>query len=145
MAAANGNVQIVEAICEVNSVDLNKKDVFGYTPLHLACYSLHENRVEVIKTLLSCKQIDANVSAKEEGYCFIALHLAVKARSKAVVDTLLNTNIDVGARSKEGWTPLHLAVKEKPANEEAKSIIRTLIKFINENCPQTINTPNEEK
>jgi ankyrin repeat protein len=144
-AAAYGNVEIVKIICKVEGIDLNLKDVFGYTPLHLACYSTHENRDEVIKTLLSCKEIDANVSARERGYNLTALHLAVKARSKDVVDALLNTNIDVDARSSGGWTPLHLAVKEKQANEEAKYIIRTLIKYINRNCPETINTPNEDR
>jgi hypothetical protein len=90
MAAANGNVEIVRALCEVDDVDLNKRDVFGYTPLHLACYSIHLNRDKVIKILLAYEQTDVNAVAKELGYYLTPLHLAVKAKSTEIVDMLLD-------------------------------------------------------
>ncbi len=160
MAAANGNVKIVKAICEVEDVDLNKKDVFGYTPLHLACYSLHENRDKVIKTLLSYKQIDANVSAKVEGYYLTALHLAVKAKSKDVVDMLLDWDpqrkndskvLDVDARSKFGMTAFHIAVKEalkakdQTERDECVTMIVGFIRFINKHSPEAINKSDKTK
>ncbi|CAK9221118.1 unnamed protein product [Sphagnum troendelagicum] len=120
MAAANGQVEIVTAICETPGVDFLAKDVFGYTPLHLACYSRHENKGEVVTKLL--ENIDANVAAKRKGFYFTALHLAVKAKSKDIVDMLLDWQgprglnfgkvLDVGAKDRFGLTALHLAVTE---------------------------------
>jgi hypothetical protein len=74
-----------------------------------------------MKTLLSYKQIDANVSAKVEGYYLIVLHLTIKAKSKDIVDMLLdwdpqhktnNKVLDVDVRSKFGLTMFHIVVKE---------------------------------
>jgi ankyrin repeat protein len=127
MAAANGQVDIVTAICHTPKVDFQAKDVFGYTPLHLACYSRSENKGEVITKLLE-KQVNPNVAAKEKGFYFTALHLAVKTKSKHIVDMLLDWNpsgpnsgkvLDVGAKSSSGLTALHLAVKEAIAVKEA--------------------------
>ncbi|KAH8968515.1 hypothetical protein BDL97_03G131500 [Sphagnum fallax] len=134
MAAANGQVDIVNAICDMkpSEVDFQAKDVFGYTPLHLACYPRSENNsenaLEVITRLL--ENIDPNVTAKEKGFYFTALHLAVKTKSKHIVDMLLDWNpnpggpnsgkvLDVGAKSSSGLTALHLAVKEAVAVKEA--------------------------
>jgi hypothetical protein len=127
MAAANGQVEIVNAICETPHVDFLAKDVFGYTPLHLACYSRHENKGEVVTKLL--ENIDANVAAKREGFYFTALHLAVKAKSKDIVDMLLDWQgprglnfgkvLDVGAKDRFGLTALHLAVTEAIAVQKA--------------------------
>jgi len=120
MAAANGQVEIVNEICKTPHVDFLAKDVFGYTPLHLACYSRHGNRGEVVTKLL--ENIDANVAAKREGFYFTALHLAVKAKSKDIVDMLLDWSpgrglnfdkvLDVRAKDRFGLTALHLAVTE---------------------------------
>jgi ankyrin repeat protein len=127
MAAANGQVDIVNAICHTRKLDFHAKDVFGYTPLHLACYSRSENKGEVITKLLE-KQINPNVAAKEKGFYFTALHLAVKSKSKHIVDMLLDWNpsgpnsgkvLDVGAKSSSGLTALHLAVKEAIAVKKA--------------------------
>jgi len=160
MAAANGNLQIVEAICKVKNVDLNKKDVFGYTPLHLACYSLHDNRDKVIKTLLSRKSIDANVVAKVEGYYLTALHLAVKARSNDVVDMLLDWDpqrkndskvLDVDARSRFRLTAFHIAVKEAlkakdpTERDDFVTMIVGFIRFMNKHSPEAINKRDKTK
>jgi ankyrin repeat protein len=131
MAAANGQVDIVDAICGMPSfqVDFLAKDVFGYTPLHLACYSRSKNRGEVITKLL--EKVDPNVMAKEKGFYFTALHLAVMTKSKVIVDMLLDWNpsgtnsgkvLDVGAKSSSGLTALHLAVKEAIAVKEAPKL-----------------------
>jgi ankyrin repeat protein len=169
MAATNGQWEIVKEICAVESVQVNLKDIFGYTALHLASLSPHPNRKLVIEQLME-KNVHDRIEANVESHAafpdpdgnYTPLHFAVRGNFKKVVEMLLewkpttgknkDSIIDVGARSKDGWTPLHLAVKEKLAKEEdkianakAKSIIRILIKFINKNCPETINTQNEEK
>jgi ankyrin repeat protein len=144
MAAANGQVDIVNAICDMkpSEVDFQAKDVFGYTPLHLACYPRSENNsenaLEVITRLL--ENVDPNVVAKEKGFYFTALHLAVKTKSKHIVDMFLDWNpnprgpnsgkvLDVGAKSSSGLTALHLAVKEAVAvNEELQKLKKEKIK-----------------
>jgi ankyrin repeat protein len=160
MAAANGNAEIVKAICGVADVDLNKRDVFGYTPLHLACYSTHPRRDEVIKILLASQFIDANVAAKAKGYYFTPLHLAVKAKSTDIVDMLLDwcpigknyrKVLDVDTKSNSGWTALHLAVRLKilEKDDEKKAdfvtMIVALIRFINTNIPESINKSDNTK
>jgi ankyrin repeat protein len=160
MAAANGNVDIVRVISRVANVDLNTRDVFGYTPLHLACYSTHPRRDEVIKILLGCKDIDANVTAKEAGYYFTPLHLAVKAKSIESVDVLLGWSpvdksyrkvLDVDTKSNSGWTALHLAVrlkileKDDEKKDDFKTMIVALIRFINSNIPESINKSDNTK
>jgi ankyrin repeat protein len=160
MAAANGNVEIVRAICAVPDIDLNKKDVFGYTALHLACYSTHPKRHEVVKLLLASPSIDANVAARAKGYYFTPLHLAVKAKSTGIVDMLLDwcpigknyrKVLDVDTKSNSGWTALHLAVrlkileKDDEKKTEFVTMIVAIIRFINSNIPESINKSDNTK
>jgi ankyrin repeat protein len=160
MAAANGNVEIVRGICDVGNVDLNKRDVLGYTPLHLACYSTHPKRDEVIKILLASKHIDANVAAKEAGYYFTPLHLAIKAKSTDIVDMLLDWSpvgknyskvLDVDTKSTHGWTALHLAIKlkiletDEGKKSDFKAMVVRLIRYMNKHSPEAINTSDETK
>jgi ankyrin repeat protein len=160
MAAANGNVEIVRAICAVPDIDLNKKDVFGYTALHLACYSTHPKRREVTKILLASASVDANVAARAKGYYFTPLHLAVKAKSTGIVDMLLDwcpigknyrKVLDVDTKSYSGWTALHLAVRLKILEEDVEikteflTMIVAIIRFINSNIPESINKSDNTK
>ncbi|CAM6027370.1 unnamed protein product [Sphagnum balticum] len=160
MAAANGNVKILQEICEVKDVDLNKRDVLGYTPLHLACYSTHPKRDEVIKILLASDHIDANVAAKSAGYYFTPLHLGIKAKSTNIVDMLLDWSpkdksyskvLDVDTKSTHGWTALHLAIKlriletDEGKKADFKTMIVELIRFMNKHSPEAINTSDETK
>jgi len=160
MAAANGNAKIVEEICKVKDIYLNKRDVFGYTPLHLACYSTHARRDEVIKILLATQYIDANAAAKPKGYYFTPLHLAIKAKSTDIVDMLLDwcpigknyrKVLDVNTKSISGWTALHIAVRlkilEKDDEKKAEllTIVVAIIRFINANIPESINKSDNTK
>ncbi len=43
--------------------NINIRDKFGYTPLHLAAHSWHVNRDEIITEMLKCPDIDPNVVA----------------------------------------------------------------------------------
>jgi len=159
IAAANGQLEIVSTICAVPDVEVNIKDKFGYTPLHLASYSLRVDSDLVIQELMRRRSINVNAVSKG-GDKFTPLHLAVMGNVSPNVKMLLkesvgkygNVTIDVGAKSSLGLTPLHLAITEKKNyrnNEEhqksATSIIRKLIKFMNSNCPETINKFNKTK
>jgi ankyrin repeat protein len=140
MAAANGQVDIVDAICRTPKVDFHAKDVFGYTALHLACYSRSENKGQVIKKLL--EKMDPNVAANEKGFHFTALHLAVKSKSTEIVNMLLDWNpkgvnvakvLDVGAKSGSGLTALHLAVTEAIAIKKGLELNKAKLKLKDEN------------
>ncbi|CAM6003404.1 unnamed protein product [Sphagnum jensenii] len=67
MAAANGQADIVEKICSVPHIQLNLRDTFGYTPLHLAANSRHQHRDRVIDKLmdrLHAHLVNANAADK---------------------------------------------------------------------------------
>ncbi|CAK9868604.1 unnamed protein product [Sphagnum jensenii] len=160
IAAANGQLDIVRTICAFRHIEVNIKDKFGYTPLHLASYSLLVDSDLVIQELMRTRSINVNAVSNKDRGKFTPLHLAVMGNVSPNVKMLLeesvgkygNVTIDVGARSSPGLTPLHLAITEKKhyennkeQNEAARSIIRTLIKFMNSNCPEAINKTFDEK
>ncbi|CAM6016029.1 unnamed protein product [Sphagnum balticum] len=167
IAAANGQLDIVRTICAVKNIEVNIKDKFGCTPLHLASYSLLEDSDLVIQQLMRSESINVNAVSNEgpekgdQSWGELTpLHLAVMRNVSPNVKMLLeesvgksgNVTIDVGAKSSLGLTPLHLAITEKQhyknneeQNKTAKSIIRTLIKFMNSNCPETINKFDKKK
>jgi ankyrin repeat protein len=155
MAASNGQAEIVRYICTVPGINVNVKDEFGFTPLHLAAQSPDhdDQRVCVIKELLNVKNINPNsemkcahwVGSDFEVSRITALHLAVGCEFKEAVDLLLawrpkqgdETISDVGVRWSWGHTPLHLAIRG-----EHFLIMDALIRFINTNWPEAINIPD---
>jgi ankyrin repeat protein len=60
IAAANGQLDIVRTICAVGDIEVNIKDKFGYTPLHLASYSLLVDSDLVIQELVRSTNINVN-------------------------------------------------------------------------------------
>ncbi|KAH9569362.1 hypothetical protein CY35_03G129100 [Sphagnum magellanicum] len=131
MAAANGQADIVKKICSVEHIELNLRDMFDYTPLHLAANSRHVNRDLVIDELMHRSHahlVNANAAAKSGSqrllYNVTPLHLAVMAHFRKnhtyIVEKLLEWKpkkgpydksiIDVSSRSGWGFTPLHILV-----------------------------------
>ena len=85
--------------------DINKLDVEGYAPLHVA--ARNEN-TKVIDILIARK---ANVDIKDrDGYT--PLHHAVLRDSPGTVDALASNGANVEARTPTGVTPLALAILE---------------------------------
>ncbi len=159
IAAANGQLNIVRTICAVKNIEVNIKDKFGYTPLHWASYSRLVDSDLVIQELMRTRSIHVNAVSNKGRGKFTPLHLAVMGNVKPNVKMLLkesvgkdgNVTIDVGAKSSLGLTPLHLAItkiqyyKKYKERKKAAKIIRMLIKFMNSNCPETINKPDKSK
>jgi ankyrin repeat protein len=215
MAASNGQLQIVRYICRNQHPqrDINIRDKFGYTALHLAAHSFHAKRDEIIEEMLKCPDIDPNVVATNMGdgrllstqdtkswsdtpfhsaaHSFDAnsdeiitemrpnidpnvvatnvgdgrlpstqdteswndtpLHLATFLGFTKTVEQLLEWRsttgniIDVTARNRWGFTPLHQAVN----NTEmlcAVPITRALLKFMDERkIPDVVNAPANKK
>jgi len=92
--------------------NINIKDIFGQTPLHIAAF---QGNGKLVEYLISK---GADINAKDDNG-WTPLHLAVKYGHRGVVEYLLSKGADVNARTKrniEGWkeivagaTPLDLA------------------------------------
>lgn len=82
--------------------DVNAKESFGFTPLHLASYLGHR---ALTRVLLDCK---ASVQAtNNEGST--ALHLAAKQNNTEVVKLLLNAkDVDLLAKDNAGKMPIQV-------------------------------------
>ena len=107
----NGNnVEVVKALLKAGA-DPNVRDKYGYTPLHVAAWSV--GKPEVIQILLAA---GAGLEAREDGSwsdcqkC-TPLHYAALYNNPAVVEALLEAGADQMAESKKGKTPLQVAHK----------------------------------
>ena len=96
-AAANGDLAGVQAELD-KGVDVNVKDMLGFTPLHLAV-------TKEITELLINEGADVNAKNKWGG---TPLHAAATNGKKEVAELLIAKGADVNAKSDFG-TPLDLA------------------------------------
>ena len=85
--------------------DVNTKDSFGGTPLHLAA---KEGQAEVIPVLVKAGA-DVNAKTDEGGTPF---HLAAQEGHAEVIPVLVKAGADVNAKTSNGNTPLHFAAQE---------------------------------
>ena len=93
----------VENILKVEGTNVNAKDKYGQTPLHL---TVANNNKEGVEALLA-QGADVNAKNKDGQ---TTLHLAVRRGREILVKALLGAkDIDVNAKDKDGNTPLHLA------------------------------------
>jgi len=96
-------------------VDRNIQINMGYTALHKAVNSIHQDdnyiyNTRALELLLADPYIDFNIQEDERGYA--ALHMAVR-RPIWTVERLLACNcINRNIQDKNGLTALHLAVQE---------------------------------
>lgn len=94
--------------------DVNARDGFGRTALHLACESRQKSSQGVVELLIQKgAEINFQTNAGET-----ALHLACWAKDRALVDTLLKNRADVGLTDKNGMTPLHVVAHSSTDEKE---------------------------
>ena len=103
--AERGDLTTVQDLLAADrSVDVNKEDEYGRTPLYAAA---KEGQTAVVAALLAAPGIDVN---KEDKDGRTPLHMAAKKGHTAVVAALLATpGIDVNKEHAYGKTPLHIA------------------------------------
>lgn len=109
IAAQGGHEQIVQALLQHNTTDINKVDSDGRTAL---IHAVVENNMSVVLLLL---EKGARMGASDcDGRS--ALHWAVLYRRVEILDVLLKhreeheASFDIDTHDSTGWTPLHMAV-----------------------------------
>jgi len=106
-AAQEGTVDDVKSFLD-KGVDVNAKDKYGQTPLHIA---VGRENIEIVKFLVSEKGADVNAKEVDEK---TPLHLAASYNDKVEIARFLVSNgADVKAKNNGGYTPLHKAVGGK--------------------------------
>ena len=82
---------------------INKKDPYGFSPLHFAVSNNSHQKVELLLTL------GANVNSKSH-YGFTPIFHAVgRTGDLKIVNLLIEAGANVNAKNKDGITPLHYA------------------------------------
>lgn len=138
-----------------SDMDLNTKDEYGQTILHLASYSANKKTIGKLiergsdvhlkehsktgSTPLHCAAYAGNIGAAEvliknfanidakNNYGWTPLHIAVNKQYAEMVLFLLQKNAKVDIRNQDGWEPLHLAIKS--SRKTKIEIIEYLLKF----------------
>ncbi|KAF5390605.1 hypothetical protein D9757_002585 [Collybiopsis confluens] len=96
-----------KAIRDEDRLDVNARDGFGRTVLHLASAAIDASSVEYVRLLLKHPAINVNLQDWESQWT--ALHRAMYAGNLGVVLLLLqHTNIDTALKDLEGYTALDL-------------------------------------
>jgi len=83
-------------------INLNVKDNFGNTPLHLSIISDNMNSVKI----LTLKGADVNIKNNEGN---TPLHIAARFGNVDIAKVLVKSGADVKAKNNDGFTPLHTA------------------------------------
>lgn len=87
-------------------VDINVQDIYGVTPLHLACNRGNRSAVEV---LLAKGGINVNIQDKQQD---TPLHDACLFGDEWIVEKLLDSGADALITNDENLIPLHIACRE---------------------------------
>ncbi|KAK7216377.1 hypothetical protein V2G26_004380 [Clonostachys chloroleuca] len=100
-AAGFGDQAIVELL--LHDQDVNAKDRYQHTPLHLAAETGHEAVVRLL-----CEKGACTDAQDDQGW--IPLHTAASYGHEAIARLLLEKGANIEAQNKYGWTPLYTAV-----------------------------------
>jgi len=103
VAVREGCIDIVTVLLK-HGAEVNIQDNSGYTPLH---YAYIEKNNEIEELLLSK---GADIDAAEFGWT--ALMFAAREGRKEMVELFINKGANIEAVNNDGYTALHLAVRD---------------------------------
>ena len=110
-AVAGGYIQAVEEHLAAGA-DVNSKDWYGYTPLHIA--AARNSPIEIAELLLAN---GADVNAKDY-FGSTPLHIAADEGCESITELLLSEGVNVNAKDKAGETPLNRALVHHHLHKE---------------------------
>ena len=110
-AVAGGYIQAVEEHLAAGA-DVNSKDWYGYTPLHIA--AARNSPIEIAELLLAN---GADVNAKDN-FGSTPLHIAADEGCESITELLLSEGVNVNAKDKAGETPLNRALVHHHLHKE---------------------------
>ena len=103
IAAKFDSAEVIDALLEVGTINVNARNRVAQTPLH---YAVLYKREKAIDALLKVKDIDVNLTNENSE---TPLHYAAQLGSKEAISALLEVKgINVNAKNKDSKTPLHL-------------------------------------
>ena len=126
---ATRKVKLSTVLTLIRCKNVNVRNKFGNTPLHVACQN---NNIEFATFLLVDLRCDTNIK-NDKGE--IPLHIAVSKSFELV--KLIATSETINAQRNDGDTPLHIACQH-----EQLSVVLYLI--IDLNCSITITNNNDD-
>jgi ankyrin repeat protein len=97
--------------------DVDSKDKYGLTPLHMAVY---HNLVEMVQLFLE-SNAKQNVQEKMDGQS--PLHFAVSEGNAKTLKLILDSRANPNIRDIDGWTPLYESFIGEDANLEISEIL----------------------
>ncbi len=96
-----------KALLDHPRIDVNSRDIFGRTPLHVASWK--DKRFECVRLLLDRSDLAVNKTAE---FGFTALHAAARFACPKVLELLLaDSRVIIDAKTVDGFTALHLVAE----------------------------------
>ncbi|CAI0389987.1 unnamed protein product [Linum tenue] len=128
--AQSGDLPAVQKLLRDNPSLLNERNpVMSQTPLHV---SAGNNKVEIVKFLLSLKGAEKVELEAKNMYGETPLHMAAKNGCNEAAQLLLSHGAIIEAKANNGMTPLHLAVWDSIRSDDC-STVKTLLEH-NADC-----------
>ncbi len=116
MVVKKNDVASFKLICDIECLNVNCTDVFGYTPLH---YSIKTDAYDIFELLISNKNIDVNVQDLE-GMCPL-MHSIDNKNEKMIYKLLSQGNLNINIQNNNGQNVLNYILKKKYEKTSDKS------------------------
>ena len=104
-ATYHGNYALIKFLIDNAKADINKRNKFGSTVLHIAAQG-----DQALPLYYFHKVCGMDINLRDNRLS-TPLHWACYSKSEVALNYLLPMNPDLNAKDQKGYTPLHLAVK----------------------------------